>query len=391
MEPASFERADGVFAVVTGGGTSGHVIPAIAVLEALEERGHAPGTLAFVGCRRGVDRSLIEDSGLAERGVRSVYLGTSGLQRGLSFDALRRNLALPWRVVSSRRSAARLVREWQPRVVVSVGGYASDPVSHAAISSGTSLVCVSYDRVPGLATRVQARRATACAVAFADSELPRARHTGAPVRRTFRSSPGRERAGARRELGLPERGHLVAVVGGSLGSAILNDAVDRLLAALARRGDGSAGGTEPISVLHLCGERFLGRPAPPAPSGVTYVRRAAEKKMAELYAAADVVVCRAGASTVAEIAATGTVAVLVPWAGAADDHQRLNARWLGEEDAAVVLDESLGGALADTISADVLALLGDPRRRDRMAAAARRLGEPSRGSSLVELIEECAR
>ena len=373
-----------VYAVVTGGGTSGHVIPAIAVLEALEDSGHPAVRLAFVGCTRGVDRTSMDESGLSGRGVRCVYLSTSGLQRGLSFAAVARNVAFPWRVLAARRTARRLVRQWRPRVVVSVGGYASDPMSHAAVAAGVPLVCVSYDRVPGLATRVQSRRAAACAVAFPDSALPRAVHTGAPVRRALRRKSGADPAAARRELGLPVGGRLVAVVGGSLGSGVLNDSVQRLLADLAERE------TEPVAVLHLCGRRFSEHPAPTAPDGVTYVRRPQESRMSEVYAAVDVLVCRAGASTVAEIAATGTAAVLVPWSDAADDHQRLNARWLGEAGAAVVLDESLGEALAPAISAEVLSLLDDHARRAQMAERARTLGEPSRGVALVDLVEASA-
>lgn len=387
MSSGPSDRGDDVYAVVTGGGTSGHVVPALAVLEALEDRGHHAGNLAFVGCRRGVDQRLVGQSDLVERGLRCVYLGTSGLQRGLSLAALARNIAFPLRVMLARRAAARLVRAWRPHVVVSVGGYASDPMSHAAVSAGVPLVCVSYDRVPGLATRTQARRATACAVAFPDSDLPRAHHTGAPVRRRVRSADQIDRATARRVLGLPEADRLVAVVGGSLGSGVLNDAVGRLLSDLSGLPDR---GETAITVLHLCGERFADRVAPAPPPGVTYVRRPREDRMAELYAAVDVLVSRAGASTVAEIAATGAVAVLVPWAEAADDHQRLNARWLGDGEAAVVVDESLGESLAAAISSEVVALLGDSARSERVSANARKLGAPSRGSSLVALVERCA-
>lgn len=369
---------------MTGGGTSGHVVPALSVLEALEDSGHAAGTLAFVGCRRGVDRDLLEDSGLVGRGVRCAYLDVSGLQRGVTLRSLRRNIVFPARVLLGRRAAARLLRQWHPRVVVSVGGYASDPMSHAATAAGVPLVCVSYDRVPGLATRVQAGRATACAVAFPDSDLPRARHTGAPVRRAFRAPEGADRASARRTLGLPVDAQVIGVVGGSLGSGVLNEATRGLLPTLGRRARGN------VAILHLCGPRFADEPTPAVPVGVTYVRRAYETRMADLYAAVDVLVSRAGASTVAEIAATGTPAVIVPWPAAADDHQRLNARWLADNGAAVVLDESLGASLTTKIEEEVIALLDDPERRNALAMNARRLGAPSRGRSLVDLLEECA-
>lgn len=368
---------DGVFAVVTGGGTSGHVVPALALLEALEDEGHHGGRLAFVGCRRGVDRRLLDASGAPARGVRCEYLPISGLQRGWGPRALGRNIALPLRILRSRRLARTLIRRWRPAVVVSVGGYASAPMSHAALAAGVPLVCVSYDRIPGLATRLQARRATACAVAFADSELPRARLTGAPVRRSMREPAPWTAAEARRLLDLPEQ-VTITVVGGSLGSGALNNAVEPLLASL-----GAAGA---ITVLHLCGERFERQAPPPVPEGVTYVRRGYESRMSVVYAATDVLVSRAGASTVAEIAACGVCAVLVPWAASAEDHQRLNAAWLGDAGAAVIVDETAVTSLPDVVSR----LLADPERRHEMGRASRALGENSRSTAIVRLLEECA-
>lgn len=376
-----------LFAVVTGGGTSGHVIPALAVLEALEDRGHPAHEMGFAGCRRGVDRSILDESGFPDRGLHCDYLQVSGLQRGIGPRALVRNLVLPWRVLAARSAARRLLRRWRPRVVVSVGGYASDPMSHAALAAGVPLVCVSYDRIPGLATRMQARRAAASAVAFAGSELPRAHLTGAPVRRSLRGADRADPSAARAVLGLPVSGATVTVVGGSLGSAVLNDAVESMLRSLGVR----AGG---CTVLHLCGPRFAASAPPTVPPAMTYVRRPHENRMAEVYAASDVIVCRAGASTVAEIAATGSVAVLVPWPGAADDHQRLNAAWLAESGAGLVVDEREALASADglggTLGSIVCALLDDESLRASMSASAKHLGAPSRGTALAELVERSA-
>ena len=132
-----------VYAVVTGGGTSGHVIPAMAILEGLLEAGHTANELRYVGSRRGIERSLMVSSDVA-----GEYLPISGLQRSLSPRGIARNLALPFRLVRSRLMARALIKRWQPHVVVSVGGYASEPMSAAAIAAGVPLVCVSYDRTP---------------------------------------------------------------------------------------------------------------------------------------------------------------------------------------------------------------------------------------------------
>ena len=363
-----------VEAVVTGGGTSGHVVPAIAILESLRDTGSDVSSLRYVGSRRGVETRLVA----AETGVDCEFLGITGLQRSFSPRSIATNLVLPLRLFVSTIKAVVLLRRWRPRVVVSVGGYASEPTARAAVLTGVPLVCVSYDRAPGLATRRQARRAVACATAFADSSLPRAVHTGAPVRARLRSvDVAAQRDVARGQFGVSSSASVVAVVGGSLGSGALNDAVPELLAALV--------GID-AAVIHVTGPRFAASPMPAVPAGVTYVRLPYCDDMAALYAACDVLVCRAGASTVAEVATVGVASVIVPWSGAADDHQRLNAAWLVDAGAAVSVPDGDTVALVE----EVVSLVGDRPRRLDLAASARRIGAIHRGDALVKLVRDCA-
>lgn len=371
-----------VFAVVTGGGTSGHVIPAIAVIEALEDAGHPVGSLAYVGSRRGVESSLVPATG-----VRCEFLPVSGLQRSFSLRSMLRNAVFPLRLLRSASIARRLARELDPRVVVSVGGYASAPMARAAVSLGIPLVCVSYDAFPGLATRRQSRHAAACAVAFADSDLPNAVVTGAPVRRAVRTMDrASARGAARRSMGIDDGTLLVTVVGGSLGSGALNGAVPALARAL------SASGVR-ARIHHVTGPRNASvdeaAGATTGVPGVETVTVAVEKDMPGVLAATDVLVSRAGASTVAEIAAVGVASVLVPWPGAAANHQASNARWLADAGAAVLVEES--GALAGHLAERVVALALDADLRGRLADAAHGLGALNRGGSLVELVEKAAR
>lgn len=368
-----------VFAVVTGGGTSGHVIPARSIIEGLIEAGHAPGEIRYVGSRRGVERTLMSDAG-----VECVFLPVSGLQRGLSLRSLGRNVLFPARVVLSRVMARRILSRWSPRVVVSVGGYASDPMSHAAVGAGVPLVCVSYDRAPGLATRRQAEKATVCAVAFEGGSLPNAVVTGAPVRAELRHlDVDLRRESARRSLGIPDASTVVTVIGGSLGSAVLNSLARSLVSGCSGRPSG------PVAVLHLCGERFLGDPEPQVPSDVWYRRVGYVSDMASVYSATDLLVCRAGASSVAEIATVGVASVIVPWSGAADDHQTLNARWLSDAGAAIVVSED--DCARGTALVTVLELIDDAPRRRSLALKARQMGSLHRGGSLTQVIENAAR
>jgi UDP-N-acetylglucosamine:LPS N-acetylglucosamine transferase len=360
------------YAVVTGGGTSGHVLPALAVAEALVARGHDPTTIHYYGCQRGIETRLLPETPFPYR-----FLDVVGFQRSLST----RNVGFVPKLWRARRAAIAAFREAPPQVVVSVGGYASMPAVLAARKLGIPLVVVSYDLKPGRASQVAARRAAACAVAFPDSPLPRATLTGAPVRRAILDVDRvRDSEDARARLGLPADRFVVAVMGGSQGSGVLNDA---LWAWLDRVGDDRA-----LAIRHAVGERFvdLAPPARDGADGVVYQPIGYEPNMPLVYAAADVLVGRGGASTVHEVAVTGIPAVLVPWSGSAEDHQTLNVTWLSDVGAAIHLPEDQVGRLGDVLDE----LRNDPVRRDARAAAATDRGQVHRSGALAALVESVA-
>jgi UDP-N-acetylglucosamine--N-acetylmuramyl-(pentapeptide) pyrophosphoryl-undecaprenol N-acetylglucosamine transferase len=360
------------FAVVTGGGTSGHVLPAIAVAEALVAKGHDPDTILYVGARRGIETRLLPDTPFPH-----VFLDVVGFQRSLSA----RNIGFAPKMLLATRRAIAMFRSDRPSVVVSVGGYASLPSVFAARVLRIPIVVVSYDLLPGRASQIAAKRAAASAVAFPDSPLPRATVTGAPVRQAILNiDRRRDRAAARHELGLPPDRFVVAVMGGSQGSGVLNDAVVVLLDE--RAGDAS------LAVRHVVGERFIEN-APPATDdrhGVVYQPIGYEEKMPLVYAAADVLVGRGGASTVHEVAVTGIPAVLVPWAGSAEDHQTHNVRWLSDVGAAIHLPESSIERLPEILRD----LQTDHPHRAQLTAKALELGETHRHGAIAELIEAVA-
>jgi UDP-N-acetylglucosamine--N-acetylmuramyl-(pentapeptide) pyrophosphoryl-undecaprenol N-acetylglucosamine transferase len=361
---------DRVAAVVTGGGTSGHVLPALAVADALVAHGHDPASIRYVGARRGIETRL-----LPETPYPATFLDVVGFQRRLS----RRNIGFVPKMVSSTRQAIALLRRWRPRVVVSVGGYASMPAVFAANRLRIPVVVVSFDRTPGRASQVAARRAAACAVAFENSSLPRAELTGAPVRRAIldveRSGP--QRAAARAALGLPADRFVVAVMGGSQGSGVLNAAIADYVTA--HRDD------DELAVRQVAGERFAEQ-IEHVRGNVIHQVIAYEADMPAVYAACDLLVGRGGASTVHEVAVTGTPSILVPWAASADDHQTDNVRWLTEVGGAVLLAEADVGGLGAAIEA----LRSEPSRRQAISAAARARGDISRSGALAELIERVA-
>lgn len=359
------------YAVVTGGGTSGHVVPAMAIVEGLEDLGIDARYLAYVGAMRGVETSLVP-----QLGIRAAYLPIAGLQRSISPRDIWRNLVLPFRLLRCSIAAHKLMSQWQPQVVVSVGGYASEPMSRAALKAGIPLVCVSYDRTPGLATRRQAQKSTANLVAFGDSPLPHPIFTGAPVRRSILAiDRSVQRDSARAELGIPSGSLLLVIVGGSLGSAVLNSLANRIV------GDADA---HNIAVIHVCGERYTTEPMPTVSDGVWYERVGYTDKMNLMLAAADLVVCRAGASTVNEIACVGVPSVVVPWSGSAGGHQVLNAEWLSAADAAVVMTED--EVAHRDATATVVNLIRDSHRLAEISSNARKLGESMRERTLPAAI-----
>jgi undecaprenyldiphospho-muramoylpentapeptide beta-N-acetylglucosaminyltransferase len=363
------------FAVVTGGGTAGHVLPALAVAEALVAAGHPLSAVHYVGTTRGVETRLVPPTGHPH-----TLLDVVGLQRSLS----RRNLSVVPKVVRATRAAIRLLRELEPRVVVNLGGYGSFPATYAARRLGIPYVVVSYDRRPGLVSRLMAGRAAACAVAFEGSALPRAVHTGAPVRRAIVAVDRvADRDGAREALGLPLDRTVVAVMCGSLGATVVNRAVVEAVELLSDRSD--------LAVYHAVGERNLVEPAPErdGTSGILYRVIGYEERMEAVYAAADLMVTRAGAGTIAELATVGMPAIVVPWPDAAENHQVDNARVLSDVGGAVLLEQVhlQGRRLADEITR----LADDPSARQSIAAAAWEAGAMHRSTRLVALLERVAR
>ncbi len=374
-EPHAVSEGRGTFAVVTGGGTSGHVLAALAIAEALVRAGHDVTAIHYVGSTRGVENRLVPPTGHP-----STMLDVVGVQRALT----RRNLAVVPKLIGAVRAARRLIRTLQPRVVVNVGGYASFPATFAARRAGIPVVVVSYDRRPGVVSRLFARRAAAVAVAYAGSDLPNAELTGAPVRQAILDvDRARGRAAARRTLGLPDDRFVVAVCCGSLGAQAVNETVSTLVDRLGDRAD--------LAVHHVVGERFVDRasPARDGSDGIMYHVIGYEERMADVYAAADLMITRGGAGTIAELAVTATPAIVVPWPGAAENHQLDNARQLTDIDAAILVEQP--ELTVDRVVAEIERLRANPAALAAISARAGRAGALSRSGTLAALIERVAR
>lgn len=355
--------------LIAGGGTGGHLYPGIAVAEELRRR-DAATTVSFVGTARGLESRVIPGLGLPLDVIRSAGL------KGKSIAASLRGLALlplsaldAWRVISRRR----------PDVVVGVGGYSSGPVLLLAALRRIPTLVMEQNTAPGFTNRVLAGWVRAAAVSYEETlgYFPAVGVvTGNPVRREFLERGGGDEP-------RPANGQVrVLIVGGSQGARAVNDA---MLAAAPLL----AGHAATLAITHQTGERDLAR----VRDGYRAAGCAAtvEPFLHDMHArmtAADVVISRAGASTLAELTILGKAMVLVPLPTAADDHQRKNAEALARAGAAEVVEEH--DLTGERLAGLVTALAGDPSRRRKLAAAARALGRPDAAARVADRIVQLA-
>ncbi|HVC67308.1 MAG TPA: UDP-N-acetylglucosamine--N-acetylmuramyl-(pentapeptide) pyrophosphoryl-undecaprenol N-acetylglucosamine transferase [Acidimicrobiales bacterium] len=372
------------YAIVAGGGTAGHLQPALAIAEALVARGHDRASIGFLGSERGQDAAT-----LAGRGFPVTLLPGRGIVRSLAPRDLVRNVRSVGELVVAALRAVRVVGRARPRVVVAVGGYASLAGAVGALAHRVPLVLVNVDAVPGAANRLFGRFARASAVGWEGTPLPRAVVTGTPVRPEIASvdrSPA-GRAAARRQLGLSEGRTVVVAFGGSLGARRINRAVDGVAERWAARED--------LALYHIVGRRDWDEYRDDRDRGADADRRLElvrvpyEERMDAVYAAADVAVCRAGAMTVAELAVAGVPAVLVPLPGAPGDHQTANARVLERVGAAVVLADP--DCTPAGLGAILEGLVAGPGRLGAMGRAARSVGRSDAADAGARLVEASAR
>jgi UDP-N-acetylglucosamine--N-acetylmuramyl-(pentapeptide) pyrophosphoryl-undecaprenol N-acetylglucosamine transferase len=335
--------------VIAAGGTAGHVVPALAVAEALRAEGAA---VSFIGGAR-AEAQLVPAAGFELRTIE-----VQGIDRASARRALRA-LRLALAAVPRARGLLRDGHGAPPDAVMGGGGYVAGPVGVAALSLRVPLVLTEADSHLGLTNRLLAPFARRVCLAFplAGRDGPRYRVTGRPV-----PAPATDRAQARARFGVPAEETMVLVFGGSLGARSIN------LAAV----EAFAGA--PFHVLHVCGRRdhpeLAARELRPGYDLREYLDL---PDFARALAAADLVVARAGGS-VFEIAAHGCPAILIPYPHAAGDHQAHNARWMAQAGAAsVIADAELSGA---RLGSEVARLLAEPRRLHEMAAAAQRLARP---------------
>jgi UDP-N-acetylglucosamine--N-acetylmuramyl-(pentapeptide) pyrophosphoryl-undecaprenol N-acetylglucosamine transferase len=354
--------------LIAGGGTGGHIYPALAVARSL--RAHRPDIeLRWLGGHRGLEREIVPGAGIELERLLLRSLRTVDFSLGSLLD--------PFRLAASFPQALDFLAGWRPAAIATTGGYVAIPTLVAAAILRIPTLLWEGNVVPGRSTRATARLARAIAVAFEPTCRTlggRCYVTGAPTR----PLAGLDPAAARERLGLPAEASVVLVFGGSQAVRRFDRAVESALGRIVER----------VVLLHVTGndgyaEALRRRDALPEGVQERYrPYRFLRDEMADALAAADLVVGRAGSSTLAEVTAVGAPLVVVPYPHAAG-HQRLNAELVARSGAALLIEDAAfdGDALVGAV-----ALLDDARRVERMRAASRRLGRPGAADAVAEIV-----
>jgi UDP-N-acetylglucosamine--N-acetylmuramyl-(pentapeptide) pyrophosphoryl-undecaprenol N-acetylglucosamine transferase len=352
--------------LIAGGGTGGHVFPALAIAREWMSRGK-DRDVVLVGTQRGIEMKLVPQAGLPLETLRVAGL------KGKGGATLVRNLAM---LGPGLVDAIQVVRRHKPVAAFGVGGYAAGPMLLATWMNGVPNVIFEPNAEPGFTNRVLARISSRIATGYDVSGRAwgnKAVVTGCPVRTEFFSIPPRT----------PEKPFRLLVTGGSQGALVINrafvDSMDRLAT---RKND--------LSIVHQTGERDYNAVR------TAYARREylAEvvpflTNMAERFAWADVIVCRAGAITAAEVAAAGRAAIFIPFGAATDSHQLRNAQEMARAGAGRVIPEQ--ELTPERLTGEIFSLLDQPQEIERQSHAARSLARPDAARDIVNIIEEVAR
>jgi UDP-N-acetylglucosamine--N-acetylmuramyl-(pentapeptide) pyrophosphoryl-undecaprenol N-acetylglucosamine transferase len=353
--------------MIAGGGTGGHLFPGVAIAEELRAR--APdAAIRFVGTKRGIEARVLPDLGWE-----LDLIEVSGLKTVGAVGAIRGALRLPRALWQARR----VVKQFGPDAVIGVGGYASGPVVLAAKLRGIPTAICEQNSIPGLTNKLLGRLARTVFLSFDESRRffkPRKIiMSGNPVRRDLV-----QRLLAPPSSNADDRLVHVLVCGGSQGAVAVNELASAALISLAREAR--------LSIIHQTGDKDLeATVARYQAAGIAAECRAFIKDMATAYQTADLIIGRAGATTVAELAIAGKPAVLIPYPFAADNHQELNAREMADKHAALMFRQAdlTAAKLADALRP----LLAEPTRRAEMAAAMKSLAKPGAAAAVIDWCE----
>ena len=352
--------------IISGGGTGGHIFPAISIAQELSNR--IPGIeILFVGAKGGMEMQMVPKHGFT---IKEVWI--SGIHRQLTFRNILKNLSFPLKLVYSLIQARTILRSHKPQLVVGVGGFASGPIGRAATQLGIPLVICEQNAFPGLVNRWLAPRATKILLGNADAmkyfDQSKVVVTGNPIR-SFKRLSKSEGAD---NLNLSPENKIVLSLGGSLGAYIINQAIKTKLDKIRE---------EKIQLLWQCGKRYYETLKEEVQEDEWVHLKPFIEDMESAYAAADLIISRAGGSTISELIALSKPAILIPSPNVAEDHQTKNALSLADKDAAVLVkDDEAEVTLIDT----AVALLKDNEKLENLTVNIRNIPKHESAKEIVD-------
>jgi UDP-N-acetylglucosamine--N-acetylmuramyl-(pentapeptide) pyrophosphoryl-undecaprenol N-acetylglucosamine transferase len=355
--------------MISGGGTGGHVFPAIAIANALKKM--MPGiNILFVGAKGRLEMEKVPAAGFP-----IVGLTISGFQRRLTW----KNLTFPFKVMAALKDAKRIIRDFGPDVVVGVGGYASGPILRVAANLGIPTVIQEQNSYPGVTNKLLAGKADKICVAYdgMDKYFPTGKIllTGNPVRQDILSLAGKRERGLE-EFGLNPQKHIVLIIGGSLGARTINESIHKGLELFAARD---------VQLIWQTGKTY-------APTAIDAVKPYADKgiktsdfisRMDLAYAVADIVVSRAGAISISELCVVRKPAILVPSPNVAEDHQMHNAMALVNHQAAILVKDD---EAQEKLVATVLDYVNSESKRERLEYNISKLGKGDAADNIARIV-----
>lgn len=362
--------------IISGGGTGGHIYPALAIAREVMHR-EPDSQILYIGTKRGLELDLVVKENIPFEAVE-----ITGFKRSLSFE----NVKTIWRFLKATKKAKKIIREFKPDVVVGTGGYVCGPVVYAASRLKIPTLIHEQNVIPGLTNKFLSRFTDRIAVSFSGSAtyFPKEKTviTGNPRATEVARADGKK---GLKSLQVPSRKKVVLIVGGSRGAKAINEAVYEMVPYLGKYPD--------YHFIYVTGEvHYQGvlekmQKLATFPGNLTV--RPFIYNMPEVLAGIDLIVNRAGASFLAEITALGLPSILIPSPYVTNNHQEKNARWLEEQGAGMVILESelTGNKLLQTIDQ----ILSKPQERERMSIAAKKLGKPEAATLIYEQLKAITR
>lgn len=365
---------DKIRVIISGGGTGGHIFPAIAIANALKKL-QSDVEILFVGALGKMEMEKVPAAG-----YKIVGLNISGLNRSNMF----KNLAFPFKLIGSLLKSLKIIKEFKPNVVVGVGGFASGPVMYAASSKGIPTVIQEQNSYAGITNKLLGKKAKKVCVAYdgMDKFFPAKSliRTGNPVRQDILNLEGKREEG-QKTFNLDPTKKTLLVIGGSLGARSINLAVKAHIEDF-RKAD--------VQVVWQTGKLFIeeAKKAVADANATNFFVSDFIYTMDQAYAVADVVLSRAGASSISELCIVGKPSVLVPFPFAAEDHQTKNAQALVDVDAAILVPDAEAGARA---CEEALKLLSDEATQTRFITNIKKLALPNADEEIAKEILKLAK